>query len=659
MAEKLSARIHSGLATVKQWEADEELLKECRDQIPFNLLCPDQFHHLNKKQEADESPYAKENDGEWKGDDLLLKRLTLYFKGIMTWVNNHPCELCGSTETKCRNIRGPISPAERAGQANRVEVYWCPTCNAETTLFPRYNQPRKIFETKKGRCGEYANLFGLYCRAAGFETRYILDFTDHVWTEVYSNRLGRWIMCDGCEGVIDEPAMYEKGWGKDLNCILAFTTDSVVDVTRRYTRKFKSAEFQERRKAVCPAGEFQAEMIIAQFNANLRHSERLSWKKIDELERRIATEKAFLEYAETMNSWDGNDYSEGRQSGSLEWRISRGEAGGSSGQTFSKAKGGSSTTAIVHLSVDDVADFSKLKLRCEDNTVPSSVSMRLPDTIMPLDSQENASIDDKKKAFLSFVNKEERKQNYDAPFIGFCGFCTKQGSPVYLIKQSAYPFQKNARGKGSEEYNWKTFHFVPDSLQSGIDDTKDSTNHIKDMEIDVVPTRLENCQALTLEEQRKRVIEIFTKLCGEGMIANEAAAKAILQVAEELQVIKGAYMEIDGDASNLESEVVVQDVFDPKSISPEVAKVVLKCITNIEKNPFTPRFRMVKLSNRVFDQVTSSRGGLQLIVQYLGFDVFAVGIDFVAVVPLAANIPEMIKVAQDIMEDCKTNVDIF
>jgi peptide-N4-(N-acetyl-beta-glucosaminyl)asparagine amidase len=467
MAEKLSARIRSGLATVKQWEADEDLLKECRNQIPFHLLCPDQFHHRSNI-ETEESPYAKDNDGAYRGDDLLLKRLTLYFKGIMTWVNNPPCELCGSTETKCRNTRGPMSPEELAGQANRVEVYWCPMCNAETTLFPRYNQPRKLLETKKGRCGEYANLFGLYCRAAGFETRYILDFTDHVWTEVYSNRLERWIMCDGCEGVIDEPAMYEKGWGKDLNSILAITTDSVVDVTRRYTRQFKSAEFQRRRMAIFPAGEVQAEFIIAQFNANLCHSERLTRKRIDELDRRMTTERAFLKCTETMFSWDGNDndYNEGRQSGSLEWKISRGEAGDPSRQEFSKAKGSSSVTDIVRLSLADVADFSILNLRCEESTVPSSISMRLPDSIMHIKSQEIASMSDKKKAFLSFISNEGSNQNEGAPFIGFC---SKQGLPVYLLKRSAYPFQKNTSDKGSEKCKWKTFHFVPDSLQSGID----------------------------------------------------------------------------------------------------------------------------------------------------------------------------------------------
>ena len=65
-------------------------------------------------------------------------------------------------------------------------------------------------ETRKGRCGEWANVFTLFTRTMGFESRYVLDFTDHVWTEVYFEHLKRWVNCDGCEGEVsfDQPLMY-------------------------------------------------------------------------------------------------------------------------------------------------------------------------------------------------------------------------------------------------------------------------------------------------------------------------------------------------------------------------------------------------------------------------------------------------------------------
>ncbi|KAG8363780.1 hypothetical protein BUALT_Bualt19G0057900 [Buddleja alternifolia] len=49
----------------------------------------------------------------------------------------------------------------------------CKMCST-TIRFPRYNDRMKLLETRKGRCGEWANCFTLYCRAFGYESRFVL-----------------------------------------------------------------------------------------------------------------------------------------------------------------------------------------------------------------------------------------------------------------------------------------------------------------------------------------------------------------------------------------------------------------------------------------------------------------------------------------------------
>lgn len=128
---------------------------------------------------------------------------------------------------------GQPNAEEVEGMAGRVELYTCTNCQSEVR-FPRYNNVVKLMETRNGRCGEWANCFTALCVALGHESRFVFDWTDHVWTECYITAEKRWVHLDPCEAAFDTPKVYERGWGKKLTYILAFSNVEVVDVTPRY-----------------------------------------------------------------------------------------------------------------------------------------------------------------------------------------------------------------------------------------------------------------------------------------------------------------------------------------------------------------------------------------------------------------------------------------
>lgn len=90
-----------------------------------------------------------------------------------------------------------------------------------------------------------------------------MDWTDHVWTEIYSFKTNLWYHCDSCENAFDCPLMYENGWGKKLNFIVAFNPYNVVDVISRYSIHLD--EVKERRRRII-SDENIVEKLINYYN---------------------------------------------------------------------------------------------------------------------------------------------------------------------------------------------------------------------------------------------------------------------------------------------------------------------------------------------------------------------------------------------------------
>jgi len=99
-----------------------------------------------------------------------------------------------------------------------TEVYMCNVCH-KTTRFPRYLAAAETLRRRKGRCSEYSILLYRILRILGHKSRWIVDWANHVWVEVWME--GRWVHLDPCEASIDEPLLYQR-WGKTQTFIIAF-----------------------------------------------------------------------------------------------------------------------------------------------------------------------------------------------------------------------------------------------------------------------------------------------------------------------------------------------------------------------------------------------------------------------------------------------------
>ncbi|XP_045625192.2 peptide-N(4)-(N-acetyl-beta-glucosaminyl)asparagine amidase isoform X1 [Procambarus clarkii] len=271
---------------------------------------------INKEVRKDEKPMDFQ--------DCVLVELLAWFKNdFFKWFDSPTCQQCHCQMT----AEGSKPPTEddHAWGGSRVEGYCCKDCGT-VDRFVRYNHPSKLLETRQGRCGEWANCFTLLCRTLGMDARYVHDYTDHVWTEVYSQSQGRWLHADCCENKLDNPLMYEHGWGKKLTYIFAFSKDEVVDVTWRYTTK--QNEVLKRRND-CR----ETWLVSTLRDINKQRQAAFSEAKRHFLEYRLVSEIAeFFASNRTLKESEN----EGRCSGSLSWRLARGEtqAMGNSSYTF-------------------------------------------------------------------------------------------------------------------------------------------------------------------------------------------------------------------------------------------------------------------------------------------------------------------------------------
>lgn len=227
-------QLKKGSELIYRYE-DAALQKLARSVIDYELVNYYAQEFLEKNNDSQSS--KKEEDV------ALLAGLLRWFKSdFFKWCNkpectNKKCVSCGSQkDMESLRTEAPNADEVVVGQAGRTEVYRCKVCQ-NIERFPRFTDPGHLLVTRRGRCGEWASAFCLICRSLNLDARWVLDFTDHVWVEVWLPSLRRFVHADPCENKFDTPLLYESGWNKNLEYVLSFSRYGVVESTPKYTRK--------------------------------------------------------------------------------------------------------------------------------------------------------------------------------------------------------------------------------------------------------------------------------------------------------------------------------------------------------------------------------------------------------------------------------------
>lgn len=284
---------------------DRQLQAYARSLIPLETLSEQAVLKMRQCQKQIIAGHNTNSQTEPCFRDALLIELADWFHGkFFTWVNHPPCPSCGNPDTK----------ATGAGVESdeKVEMYSC-ECG-QSIRFVRHNDVAKLLESRRGRCGEYANCFTFICRSVGFEARLVHATFDHVWTEVWSMAQQRWIHVDPSDNVVDAPLMYQHGWKRLVDYVTAVSACDVQDVTHRYCNDHGELLRRRRRCA-------EAELLIT--IEQLRQKRQANSSKV---KRRLLAKRTLFELAALMTPRTvSEDEKKGRSSGSMSWRTTRGE----------------------------------------------------------------------------------------------------------------------------------------------------------------------------------------------------------------------------------------------------------------------------------------------------------------------------------------------
>ncbi|RYF91331.1 MAG: transglutaminase domain-containing protein [Chitinophagaceae bacterium] len=166
-------RLEGGIKTVQTYE-DPQQQAVALEHIDFNTI----LQYLEENKAASEQKSTGQGEAE-----LVLQAIMRWFKqDFFQWCNQPVCaymqnhsgdDAMQTHSMQNHGIDTPSAEEREQGWAGRTELYLCEVCST-ITRFARCNNPAYLLNHpahRRGRCGEWANAFGLVLRALGFDVR--------------------------------------------------------------------------------------------------------------------------------------------------------------------------------------------------------------------------------------------------------------------------------------------------------------------------------------------------------------------------------------------------------------------------------------------------------------------------------------------------------
>lgn len=320
-----------GLGEITHRYKDNEALDKALDSIDLGLI----YQGVEEREQS----AAREGRTGLAYEDFIVLQLLQYFKkDFFTWFDKPECTSCDNGLASVRFKDVSLPPSPNPHDIGRIENYICDEC-AKTYTFPRYNDPVKLLETKKGRCGEWVNCFMLLLQAllgTKGQVRYVWNLEDHVWCEYYSKAKDEWIHLDPCEGVYNEPSLYLDNWGKKMSWCIAFGDAYVMDVSNKYVtnkeKKIKKSTTVTNVHAIYKLlNEMNKKKLLKYYALEFESQDIPEEARLMQFYFEVLLimnkEIELLKTAQKKSPMESSSLVKGRQTGSAEWTKVRGEDG--------------------------------------------------------------------------------------------------------------------------------------------------------------------------------------------------------------------------------------------------------------------------------------------------------------------------------------------